>query len=214
MCRKTIFLIASIAILAGCFQRRIKGDGVIKTESRPVTDFSTLEATGGYRIRWTSGKPGLTISTDQNLLPHIRTTVNGNTLQIEADENLAPTKGVTITLSSAGLAEAKLTGGIQLTAGPLAGPELKLESNGAVDIHVDGSVTNLDASLSGASQFHARSLRTKTATVSVDGAAYGEVTVTDTLTAAISGAGVLTYSGNPKTVEKSISGAGSIRSRP
>jgi hypothetical protein len=204
---------ATVAVIAGCSRHGIKGDGVIKTENRPIADFSALVVKGGYKIRWSTGKPALTISSDQNLLPLVKTIVSGNTLQIDWEENLVPTKGITITLSSGSLADVQLTGAINLTAGQLSGHDLKLESNGASVISVDGSVANLEAKLSGASKLNAKSLQTQTATLSLDGASYGDVTVTDTLNASISGAGVLTYSGNPKSVEKNVSGAGSIRPR-
>jgi hypothetical protein len=138
--------------------------------------------------------------------------VTGNTLQIESEQTLAPAKGITINLSSASLAYVPLTGAIGLTASKLSGRELKLESNGASFISVDGSVTNLEANLSGASKLDAKSLQTQTATVSLNGASYADVTVTDTLTASISGTGLLTYSGNPKSVEKNVSGVGRIQS--
>ena len=48
----------------------------------------------------------------------------------------------------------------------------------------------------------------------IDGASYADVTVTETLNASISGAGVLTYAGNPKSVEKNVGGVGTIRARP
>lgn len=205
------FLLA-VVIIAGCSRAGIKGDGVIKTESRPVADFSALTVSGAYKIKWTSGKSALSISTDQNLLPLIKTIVDGSTLKIES-ENLRPTKGITIVLSSPSLAGIELNGAVSLTAEQLSGHDLKLESNGASYISVAGSVTNLEVNLSGASKLDAKSLQTQTATVSLDGAAYGDVTVSETLKASISGAGALTYSGNPKSVEKDVSGAGSIRPR-
>ena len=214
MNRITILLIAAVAVIAGCSRPGIKGDGAIKTEDRPISDFSALAVTGGYQIEWSSGKPALTISTDQNLLPLIETIVSDNTLQIDWEEDLVPTKGIKIILSSAALADVKLTGGISLTASNLSGHDLKLESNGASDISLNGSVTNLEVNLSGASKLNAKSFQTQTATLSLDGASYADVTVTDTLNASISGAGLLTYSGNPKSVEKNISGAGRIQPRP
>lgn len=214
MNRTTILLITAVAVLAGCSRPGIKGDGVIKTTNHPIADFSALVVSGAYTVTWSSGKPALTVTTDQNLLPLIKTMVSGNTLQIDSEGALAPTKGITITLSSASLADVQLNGAVNLTASQLSGRDLKLESNGASAITVAGSITNLDATLSGASKLNAKSLQTQTATVSLNGASYGDVTVTETLNASISGAGALTYSGNPKSVEKDVSGAGSIRSRP
>ena len=214
MNKTTITLFAAIAFLAGCSRPGIQGDGVIKTEDRPISEFSKLVAEGGYQIKWFSGKSALTISTDQNLLPHIRTSVSGDTLRIDSDENLAPTKGITITLSSAALADARFTGGIHFTAGHLSGRNLRLESTGAADISVAGSVTHLEANLTGASHLSAKSLRTQTATLSLLGASDAHVNVSDTLKVSITGAGSLTYSGNPKSVVQNITGAGRVQHLP
>src|SRR5258707_6537530 len=116
MHRLSNILIAAVALLTGCSRPGIKGDGVIETENRPISEFSVLEVTGAYQIKWSSGKPALSISTDQNLLPLIKTSVTGNTLQIEPEQTLAPTKGITINLSSASLADVRLTGAISFTA--------------------------------------------------------------------------------------------------
>ncbi|MGI8601631.1 MAG: GIN domain-containing protein [Verrucomicrobiales bacterium] len=214
MSRIAILPIAAIAVIAGCSRPGIKGDGTIKTEERPISEVSTLVVNGAYRVNWSSGKPALTISTDQNLLPLIKTIVGENRLRIESEENLAPTKGITIVLSTASLTDVQLNGANNLTASQLSGQDLKLEANGASDITVDGSVTNLEANLSGASKLNAKFLQTQTAKLSLTGASFGYITVTDTLNASISGAGALTYSGNPKAVDKNISGAGRIQQRP
>src|SRR5438876_631740 len=103
MNRMTLLLVAVIATVPGCSPPGIKGDGSIQTANRPIADFSALEVTGAYQIKWSSGKPALTISTDQNLLPLITTSVAGNTLQIDCTKNLRPTKGITIIVSSASL---------------------------------------------------------------------------------------------------------------
>jgi hypothetical protein len=214
MNRITILLVTALTAAAGCSRPGIKGDGVIKTEDRTISDFSRVVVTGGYEMKWSAGKPALNISADQNLLPLVKTAVSGNTLQIDSKEDLAPTKSITIILSSASLADVRLTGGNSFKASQLSGHDLKLESTGASDISLDGSVTNLEANLTGASKLNARSLQTQTATVSLLGASDADVTVTDTLKVSITGAGSLTYSGNPKSVEQNIIGAGSVRHRP
>src|SRR5687767_520562 len=151
MKRLTLLLAAAATVvIAGCSRPGIKGDGVIKTETRVISDFSTLSVEGGYEIKWSAGTPALTITTDQNLLPLINTTVSGTTLRIDSKENLAPTKGSVITLSGSSLADVQLTGGTDFKAGGISGENLKLESTGAADITVDGAVTNLQVSMTGA----------------------------------------------------------------
>jgi hypothetical protein len=211
MSRISNLLIAALAVIAGCSQPGIKGDGTTMSANRPIPDFSVLEVTGSYQIKWSSGKSALTITTDQNLLPLITTQVSGNSLKIDCEENLRPTKGITIIVSSDSLSVVRLNGAVGLTASNLSGHDLKLESNGASSISADGSVTNLEVNFSGASKLNAKSLRTQTARVSLNGASHAVVSVTETLNASISGAGLLTYSGNPKSVEKHIEGVGRIQ---
>jgi hypothetical protein len=210
----TIILIAAVTVVAGCSHAGIKGDGVIKTEDRLISDFSKVVVAGGYKIKWSSGKPALNISTDQNLLPLIKTAVNGNTLQIGSKEDLAPTKSITINLFSTSLAEMQLSGGNSFKASQVSGRDLKIESSGAWDISVDGSITKLEASLAGASKLNAKSLQTQTATLSLLGASYARVAVTGTLKVSVIGACSVTYSGNPEVVETNVIGAGSIRHLP
>jgi hypothetical protein len=208
-----MLLVAAVAVLGGCSGSAVKGNGVITTENRPISDFAELEAAGAYKIKWSSGKPGLTITTDSNLLALIKTSVNGNTLQIDS-QNLKPTQGIVIHVSSGSLKDVRLNGAVSLTASNVSGGDLKVESNGASFVSVDGSVTKLEANFSGASRLDAKSLRAQTAEVSLSGACLADVTVGETLNATISGAGILTYSGNPKSVEKNVSGAGRIQARP
>lgn len=107
-----------------------------------------------------------------------------------------------------------MTGGNSFKASQLSGQDLRLQSTGASQISVDGSVTKLEANLTGASRLNAKSLQTQTATLSLLGASDADVTVTDTLKVSITGAGELTYFGNPKSVEQNIIGAGSVQHRP
>lgn len=212
MNRIAIILAAAVIIAAGCGLSGIRANGVIKTEDRPIADFSTLHVAGGYQIKWSSGKPALSISTDENLLPLIRTKVSAGTLRIDSKENLRPTRGIVITLSSASLAEVWLTGGNRFKAGSLSGPKLTLDATGASEIIVDGSVTALDATMTGASKLEAKSLQVQTATLVLTGASNADVDVAETLKVSATGAASVTYSGNPK-LDQRVTGAGSIRHR-
>ena len=206
-------LLAAIALIAGCSRPGVQGDGVIKTEDRVIGDFTKIEVTGGYHLKWAPGKPALNISADQNLLPLIKTEVSGGTLRIDSTESMAPSKSITITLSGSSLGEAELTGGIHLTASRLSGDKLKLESEGAAEITVEGAVAKLEANLTGASKLNATSLQAQNATLSLIGASDADVSVSDALDVSITGAGKLSYAGNPKSISKNILGAGSIRQR-
>ena len=86
-----------------------------------------------------------------------------------------------------------------------------MQSSGAADVMLEGAVDELLADTSGASDLKARALQARVVQISITGAGSAVVNATDTLRVAITGAGDVTYFGNPKTVEKHITGAGSIR---
>ena len=214
MRRGAMILLSAVALVAGCHRAEIEGDGVIKTEDRRIADFSGIDVAGRYEIKWSSDKPAMAISADENLLPLISTEVNDGTLEISSKGNLGPTQSITINLSSASLADVKLTGGNRFRAGSLSGSKLKLKSTGASEITVEGSVSELDVALTGASKLNAKSLKTRNATLSLIGASDADITVTDTLKVFVAGAASLNYSGNPKSVEQKVTGAGRIRPWP
>jgi len=214
--KRVASLLVGALLLAGCSRVNlgVKGDGIIKTETRAIGDFSKIAVSGAYEVQWSHGQPGLTITTDENVLPHITTTLSGATLTIDADDNLFPSKNTVVVVSSGTLAEARTTGAVTLKATQVAGDALKLECTGASSVTIDGTTGNLEASLTGAGRLNARSLPAKTATVSVTGAANAEVNVSDALKVSVTGAGTVTYSGNPKTVDKTVTGAGTVHARP
>jgi len=209
----TFILIAASLAVSGCARHGIKGDGTIVTENRTVSEYSAITAMGGCQIKWTSGKPALAITTDSNLLSHVKTEVVGHTLKILSPGILRPTQRITVVLSSASLSDVRLTGGMSFTAAPLSSSDLKLQSTGASDVCFEGAVTNLDVRMTGASKLDAKALKAQTATLSLVGASVADITVAEALNVSMTGACSLTYSGKPKTVDKSVTGACSIRQR-
>jgi len=198
--------------LGGCHLTGIRGNGHIVSEDRKVQEFTSVEAEGAFDIEWTPGPPSCTIRTDENLLRHVETSMNGKKLQLEWHGQLHPTHGMKVRISSASMTGARLTGAVRLSATRLSGKGFYLEGTGATRVTADGSVNELLATMSGASKLDAESLQVKVAELSISGAGKAEVSASEILKVAISGAGKVTYSGNP-TVERYISGAGSIRKR-
>ena len=206
-----IFAAACVMIAAGCNWLGIQGNRHIKTDERVVSAFANIEARGAFEIEWQHGPPSLRIITDGNLLRYIQSDVSDDTLRLRTREQLRPTHGVRVLISSPTRIGAKISGAVKLTANQLTGSKFALQSTGAARVSLDGSVDELLADMSGASKLIAGGLQTKTAEISTTGAGNAEIAVADTLKVAITGAGKVEYSGNPATVEKHISGAGSVR---
>jgi hypothetical protein len=205
-----VLLVEYVALLVGCHLPGVRGNGHIKTEERPVGAFANVDASGAFEIEWENGSPTLRVTTDENLLPYIENNASGETLHLRTREHVWPTHRIKIVISSPTRAGARLRGAVKLTAKQLTGPVFALESKGASEISLDGKVDRLLVDMTGASQLAADGLQTKTAEISTTGAGDADIAVTDTLKVVITGAGKVAYSGNPPTIEKHITGAGSI----
>ena len=211
--RLAISVLLAAVILPACDWRGIRGNGVITTENRSTANFANIEGSGAFEIDWSNGSPTIAITSDQNLLSHIRTRVSGDKLKIDSDERLAPTKRIRVVISSESLSGAQLNGAVRFHAMKLTGANFFLETSGASKVTLDGQVNSLAASMTGASELIAGAFQTQTTELSITGAGEADVWASEVLKVAISGAGKVTYAGNPKTVKKDVSGAGKIRSR-
>jgi hypothetical protein len=205
------FLAGLILSTAGCRWGGIIGNGHIVTDTRSVSDFSEIQAGGGFEIEWRNGPPSLSITTDENVLPHIESQNVDHRLRLHTNGSIWSSHAIKVAISSPTRAGAKLTGAARLTANQLSGHSFAIESTGAAKVFLDGRVDQLVTDMTGASRLQAESLQTKTAEISSTGASHAEVAVSEALKVSITGAGKVIYSGNPPVIEKHISGAGSIR---
>ena len=206
-----VLLAGCVVLVGGCHLPGIRGNGHIKTEERQIGSFANLDAGGAFEIEWQNGSPGVRITTDENLLPYIEASVSGGTLHLRTRDHVWPTHGIKVVISSLTRTGGRIRGAVKLTVKQLSGPTFALESKGASEVTLDGNVDRLLVDMTGASQLVADGLKAKTAEISTTGAGDAEVAVTDTLKVVITGAGKVTYSGNPPTIKKQITGAGSIR---
>jgi len=204
------FLAACVVLAVGCRWVGIRGNGRIKTDDRTVSAFTEIDAGGAFEIEWQSGSPALHITTDENLLSYIESDVSGDTLHLRTHDQIWPTHGIKVFISSTTRTGARIRGAVKLTAKQLTGPKFALEGSGASHVSLDGRIDELLADMTGASELEAGGLQTKAAEISTTGAGDAEVAVAETLKVAITGAGKVTYFGNP-TVEKHITGAGTVR---
>lgn len=191
----------------------IRGNGRVVSDQKNVEDFSEVQAGGAFDIDWRNGPPSLRITTDENLLEYIDTDVSNNRLRLRTRERLRPTHGIKVIVTSATRKGAKLSGAVDLIASQLSGPKFYFKSTGASDVRLDGNVDELFADMTGASDLNAKNLHTRKVEISTTGAADAEISVSEVLRVSITGAGSVYYYGNPPTIEKHVTGAGTIKRR-
>ena len=189
------------------------GSGNVKTESRPVSGFTSVRLSGvGHLIITQTGTESLSVTTDDNILPLITTTVSNGALAIgiKPGNSIGKVTQLDYSLTVKTLSEIDVSGAANVTATGLTPNTLTLSLSGASDATVSGQAQALTLTISGAGNYNGRQFAIHTATVTISGAGDASVAASDTLNATISGAGAVTYYGSPH-VTQHISGAGSIK---
>jgi hypothetical protein len=236
--RFLIMLSALLAtlLLTACGIWVINGSGNVVVQERPVSDFTAVNFTGFGELTVVQGeREALTVETDDNLLPYIKTTVSGGTLTISFDERgwmpiVRPTDSIRfqltvkrlthLNLSGAGTVEATAltadhltlveSGAGRITVADLSADEVTVEMSGAGSIDLAGAVTRQTVEMSGLGEYQAGELASETAEVTLSGAGEVTVWVSDQLDAEMSGAGSIRYYGSPR-VSTDSSGVGNVQ---
>ncbi len=214
---KTVVLLvaAGVLLLSGCkFQRGLAGSGVRKTEKRDLKSFNAIDTTGSYEINVTCQKPAsFEIEADDNILPLIKTEVRDGVLFVSNDQPYHSSKSVMLRINLPDLNAVSTHGAGQIKIVDANSNDLKIDSTGAASVNASGKVKTVTISTTGAGEVDTSKLQAEKAKVQATGAANVDVFASDQLDVNVAGAGNVTYSGNPKTVNKSVSGIGSVSSK-
>jgi hypothetical protein len=209
-------LIAFGLSLSGCVLHSVSGSGTIVTEPRSVSGFSAVALSGSGRvIIEQTGVESLTVTTDDNLLPHIRTEVRGDTLDLGFKESLTqfrPTKEIVFRLTVKQLDEVQVSGSGQVEAKGLTPDRLGIDISGSGAVAAQGTATDLDIRISGSGDYQGEQMNSRRASVHVSGSGGALVAASDRLDVNVSGSGSIEYVGDPK-VTRHVSGSGSIQRR-
>jgi hypothetical protein len=191
----------------------IRGSGNVVSEGREVSGFTavTLDGVGQLVIDQT-GSESLTITADDNFLPHIETRVSGNMLIIGIEDNttFSDVSELTYHVTAADLEGLELNGAGDVTVNNLTGEDWSVDLNGTGRITVSGEVTGQTVEINGAGSYDAAGLKSQEATVKHSGAGTAVVQVSTLLDVTISGLGSVEYIGDPE-VREEVSGLGAVR---
>jgi hypothetical protein len=191
-----------------------RGSGNVRTENREISEFKAVDVSGAFEVEITTRKNfSLEVEADDNLLPLIKTEVDGDTLVIKSEKGFKTGNPIKIRISAPDIDDLELSGASKVNLTNLKNDSLKLDSSGASKIRIEGSTKNFEVEMSGASKLDAENLQAENVSVESSGASNLSVFVTNELSADLSGATSLTYSGNPKSVQKKASGASSVREK-
>ena len=207
-----LLLLACGFALSGCkLHRGIAGSGVRKTEKRDLKSFNAINTTGAYEIDVTCQKPAsFEIEADDNILPLIKTEVRDGILFLSSDQPFHSAKPVSLRITLPDLNSVSSHGAGQVKIADANSSDLRIESTGATSVVAAGTAKSVSISSTGAGEIDTSKLRAEKAKVEVSGAASIDVYANDQLDVKVSGVGHVSYSGNPKVVNKHVSGIGSV----
>jgi hypothetical protein len=209
--------------------------GTTATKRIDAPGVTRLDVAYGFDVRVSLGQPeAVTITYDDNLADLLDVRTDGRTLRIQLQPNTnidnRPTLRAEVTMSR--LEEVRAAGASTVTVpGKLPGASLRLLVSGssrvaAADLAVEraeaavsgssrleltGTANALNAQGSGASNLELADLHLQDLDIRLSGASHGNVNVTGTITAQVSGASKLTYTGTPQFTKRDTSGGSSIQ---
>lgn len=193
------------------FFKGVKGSGNIKTEQREVSEFSSVKVGGAIVVEITAQKDySLEVEGDDNILPLIRTEIDGDTLKISSEKGYSTSNPIKVKISVQNIDDLDLSGASKVSIVNLDNDSLNVDTSGASKISCEGKTKNLTVDMSGASNFDSEKLTAESVSVDASGASKATVSVKDSLKADLSGASKVVYYGNPTNFENKTSGASSI----
>lgn len=200
------------------------------TEQRTVSGYSRLHIGGSFEVILKQGtSEGLTITAEQDMMPHILTKVENGTLKISTNDKWHSSGKAKLEIAFIDLSEIDCSGAIQLSsAAPVKFNEIEIATSGSaktqlqitaqkldVDIsgagstEINGKVHKVELDISGSGKYIAPDLTSDTYEVNISGAGHAEVYAANSLDVSVSGSGLVKYKGNPR-ITQDISGSGKI----
>ncbi len=188
----------------------IQGSGKMKTESRKLGSFSTIDSRGSIDIDVSVGQAQtVAVTADDNLLSIVETKIENGNLVIRPTKSYNSKKGILVRITVPALKTVSLSGSGDATVRGISGSAFALSVKGSGDAKLSGSTQKFEGSIAGSGDIDAISLNADTVEVSVKGSGDAAVCAIRSLQASVMGSGDVTYKGSPK-VQKSVLGSGSV----
>ncbi|MEY3398243.1 MAG: hypothetical protein RL220_837 [Bacteroidota bacterium] len=230
----TVILLMTVSIVFTSCDKRLnkEGSGVVISQTRNLQEFSMLDVDGSYDIRYHESEESFVeITTDDNIMPLVKTYVQEGVLFIEMDDQYHHYDWTQMTLHiyHSGVNHVQLNGDIQFTAMDtittnsfrldhngkglakilFQGNDLRVGIDGSADITADGSAQLAEYHINGNGKIEALGLHAYDAVADIKGRGDIYLHCDHHLTAIISGMGDIRYTGSP-SVTTDIEGSGEV----
>jgi putative autotransporter adhesin-like protein len=206
------------------------GSGTVVSDPRTVSDFAEIGVTSAITLAVKIGpEASIVVTTDDNIVPHVKTEFARGRLKIYVDESYSTKTGVKVAvsvpalraLSGAGASKSTVVDvhseSFQLNLSGASECRLQVEANslnlkldGGSTARIAGAAKEFELVCGGASKVDAHELTANIVKAELNGASTARVNATDELDATANGASTLRYAGRPGRVERKLAGASNL----
>ena len=214
--------------------RRIKGNGVLGTETRNISRAQNIKLAGSYDVEITQGPvTSVKVEADENIIPYIITREEDGYLVIKSRNNysfssehdikiyITTDKLEKLHLAGSGniIGKNKFTGGSKLELKIAGSGDIKMEANtpdieadiaGSGSITLAGETKDERIKISGVGDFNGDQLKAENANVKIAGSGNVKVFAEMNLDISIAGVGSVYYKG-AANVKQHIAGSGEVK---
>ena len=236
--KRILYLLALVAIMCSSCNwmgfRRIKGNGIISTESRNINRAENIKLAGSYDVEITQGPvTSVKVEADENIIPYIITREEGGYLVIKSRNNysfssehaikiyITTNRLEKLHLAGSGniIGKNKFTGGNKLELKIAGSGDIKMEVNtpdieadiaGSGSMTLSGETKNERIKISGVGDFNADQLKAESANIKIAGSGNVKIFADMNLDVSIAGVGSVYYKGSP-SIKQHIAGSGEVK---
>ncbi|NVJ88614.1 MAG: DUF2807 domain-containing protein [Flavobacteriaceae bacterium] len=234
----SLILTLSIAVNAQSWwnNKRINGNGNLKTETRNTDDYDGVRVGGFFDVVLVKGKEGkIILEGEENLMKYITTEVKKGSLEIKVEKgvNIRTTRKFTVTIPVSEIDEVSLGGSgniksnmvlksdnFSVNLGGSGNIELDLDANnissaigGSGNIELRGKADKITSSIAGSGTIKAYDLQVNIVKANIAGSGDVRISVKDEIKATVAGSGSVYYKGNPPKIDTKSIGSGSVKNR-
>ena len=205
-------MVSSCSITKNMGNAQVKGNGILASEIRNLSNFKAIEISIGYdKIIVNCGqKPSLHISGDENILPLITTRISKGILKIESDSTFDTKSASEIIINIKSIKDFSFDGVGKTVINNLNEDKFNCNINGVGSCELKGKVESFYVSVNGVGSVSARELIADDVVANLNGVGSVKLYAKNSLNASINGVGGLTYFGNPTELILNDSGIGGI----
>ena len=196
------------------WNKRVRGNGDVKTETREVSPFTGISSCCKINIKIEKGPQELRIEAESNLLEYLETEVTGGRLRVgfKDNSNISPKEAINVYITVPTIDFLGASSGCQLYAvDNFSGEELEADasSGGKITANFTGRMVRSEASSGGHVYLSGKTERIRAGASSGAGVHAAKMTATRAKANASSGGGVKLYATGE--LDASASSGGKIR---